>query len=66
MEGFAMTYMRFSPTGRSKWDVLAPVKSAKPIATVTRRNGRCSVTTDRALSREELESLSAFMQEHES
>jgi hypothetical protein len=54
-----MTYMRFSPTGRSKWDVFAPVKSTKPIATVT----RCSVTINRALNREELDSLSAFMRE---
>ena len=62
-----MTYMRFSSTGRSKWDVFAPVKSAKPIATVTRRNHRCSVTVtaNGTLNREELESLSAFMRENE-
>lgn len=60
-----MTYMRFSPTGRSKWDVFAPVKSTKPIATVTRRNGRCSITADRALSSGEVAGLSAFMDEQQ-
>jgi hypothetical protein len=60
-----MTYMHFSPTSRSKWDVFAPVKSTKPIATVTRRNHRCSVTLNGALNHEELESLTAFMREKE-
>ena len=60
-----MTYMRFSPTGRSKWDVFAPVKSIKPIATVTHRSHQCSITINRALNREELDCLSALMREHE-
>jgi hypothetical protein len=60
-----MLYMRFSPISRNKWEVSAPVKSAKPIATVTRRRGLCSVTTDHALNQEELATLSVFMQEHE-
>jgi len=61
----AMMYMHFSPTGRSKWDVFVPVKSNKPIAKVTRRNHRCSVTTNRALSSDELAGLSAFADEQE-
>lgn len=63
-----MLYTHFSPISRNKWDVFAPVKSTKPIATVTRRNHRCSVTVmaNGTLNREELESLSAFMRERES
>lgn len=65
MEGPVMTYMRFKPTTRNQWEVTTPVKSKTPIANVRlRRNGECStrITTDRALSGEELDSLSAFMQ----
>jgi hypothetical protein len=61
-----MMYMRFSPISRNEWAVTVPVKSTKPIATVTRHNHRCSVTINGALNREELDSLSAFMQEQES
>ncbi len=60
-----MLYMHFSPVGQSQWEASTPVKSKLPIAKVTRRNGHCSVTVNRALSREELDSLSAFMEEHE-
>lgn len=62
-----MTYMRFSPISRNQWAVTVPVKSKTPIATVTRSNHRCSVTvTDSGtLNREELDSLSAFIQEQE-
>jgi hypothetical protein len=61
-----MLYMRFSPTSRNKWEVSTP-KSAKPIATVTRRRGRCSatITSGHALNLEELACVSAFMQERE-
>lgn len=66
MEGFIMLYMRFSPISRNTWEVSTPVKSAKPIATITRRRGRCLVTTSgRALNREELLSLSTFMQDRD-
>ena len=62
-----MTYIRFSPTSPSAWEASAPVKSTKPIATITRCHGRCvaTVTPGRALNLEELDSLSAFMQERE-
>jgi len=62
-----MLYTRFSPVSPNKWEVSTPTKSTKPIATVTRRKGHCSVkiTVDRALNREELAVLSLFMQEHE-
>lgn len=60
-----MLYMHFSPVGRSQWEASTPVKSKKPIAKVTRRNGRCSLTADRALSSEEVASLSVFMDEQE-
>lgn len=56
-----MLYTRFTPIARNQWEVTAPVKSKKPIAKVTPR----SVTVNRAISREELDSLSAFMQERE-
>jgi hypothetical protein len=62
-----MLYTRFSPVNRNQWEVSTPTKSAKPIATVTRRKGRCSVKimAEHALSRAELAILSAFMREHE-
>lgn len=63
-----MLYMRFSPVSRNTWEVSTPVKSTKPIATITRsRNRQCSVTvcSDHALSREEMSCLSSFMQERE-
>ena len=63
---FIMLYMRFSPVSRNKWDVYTPVKSAKPIATVTRRRGKCfATTTAHAINREELAAISAFMDERE-
>jgi hypothetical protein len=61
-------YTRFSPISRNTWEVSTPAKSPKPIATITRRrNGQCAaaITADHALNREELSSLSVFMQEHE-
>jgi len=61
--GLFMLYMRFSPTSRNKWEVSTP-KSAKPIATVTRRRGQCSATTH-TLNLEELACVSVFMQERE-
>lgn len=66
MEGF-MLYTRFSPISRNKWEASAPTKSTKPIATITRSRGRCfaTLTADHALNRDELESLSTFMQECE-
>jgi hypothetical protein len=62
-----MLYMRFSPVSRTTWEVSAPVKSTKPIATITRRRGKCLVTGTggHALNREELASISAFMREQE-
>jgi len=64
---FIMLYTHFSSVSPDKWEVSAPTKSAKPIASITRRNGQCSatITADHALNGEELSSLSAFMQEHE-
>ena len=68
MEGlFIMLFMRFSPVSRTTWEVSAPVKSTKPIATITHRKGQYSVTVtaEHALDRAELAALSAFMREHE-
>jgi hypothetical protein len=64
---FIMLFMRFSPVSRTTWEVSAPVKSTKPIATITRRKGQCSVTmtAKHALDSAELAALSCFMQEHE-
>jgi len=62
-----MLYFRFAPVTTNKWDVIAPAKSAKPIATITRRKGQCSatITAEHAINRAELAILSAFMREHE-
>jgi hypothetical protein len=62
-----MLYVRFSPISRNTWGVSAPVKSSKPIANITRRRGRCFAksTPGHTLSREELLSLTVFMEEHE-
>ena len=62
-----MLYLRFSPVALDQWDVLEPVKSAKPIATTTRRNGQLSatITADHTIKSEELSILSVFMREHE-
>jgi hypothetical protein len=59
-----MLIMRFSLISRNQWE--ASTKS-EPIAKVTRRKGRCSVsvTANRPLNREELDSLSVFMREQE-
>ena len=56
----------FSPISRNTWEVSEPAKSAKPVAHVTVRAGRCStkITKD-VMNREELKSISLFMQEHE-
>jgi hypothetical protein len=56
-------YTTLSPISRNQWHVSEPVKTATPIATVTRHeNGQCSATIMAdALNREELSSLSAFM-----
>ncbi len=51
-----MLYMRFTPTGSGQWTAFT---NRKPVAKVTVRNGH----TNRAISREELSCLSAFMQE---
>jgi len=63
--GFIMLYLRFEPVALNQWDVVAPVRSAKPIARVKQRHGQCSVlvTEGHSLNREELSSLSVFMQE---
>lgn len=64
-----MTVMHFKSQTGSRWTAISHAKAiAKPIATVTRRNGRCraKITTDRALSVGEMACLSLFMQERES
>jgi len=64
---YGMLYTRFLPISRNKWSVSAPTVSAKPIAHITRRRGQCIATSvpDHALNREELSSVSVFMQERE-
>ena len=42
-----------------------PSSPKSQLPKVTRRNGRCSLTADRALSSEEVASLSVFMDEQE-
>lgn len=61
-----MLYMFFSSIRPNQWEAVTPVKSTKPVATITRRRGKCSasITAGRALNSEELSGLSAFMQEH--
>lgn len=56
-----MTLSRFSPVSPNKWEVSFPVKSAKPVATIVRRKGRCSMLPSRPLGAGELASLLAFM-----
>ncbi len=57
-----MLYMRFSPIGPDQWEAST---ISGPIAKVSLHgDGRCSVIpSDRAISREEMDSVSAFMQE---
>jgi hypothetical protein len=60
-----MTYTRFAAISRNAWEVSEPAKSAKPIATITRRRGQflATITADHGLNREELVSLLDFMTE---
>ena len=62
-----MLFTHFSSISRNTWEVSAPTKSAEPIAFITRQRGQCfvEVTSNHALNREELSSLSVFMQECE-
>ncbi|MGO9937179.1 MAG: hypothetical protein ACLPH3_05865 [Terracidiphilus sp.] len=55
-------FIRFTPTTPSTWT--ASTKS-KPFATVTLRRSKCSATITARVSREELDSLSTFMQMRE-
>ena len=61
-----MTYLNYSPPiSPNTWTATTPVKSANPIATITRRRGQCTVTAHRALNRAELAAISLFMRDHE-
>lgn len=59
-----MLYMRFASPQPNTWTA----STSEPIANVRlHADGHCSatITTDRALSREEMSCLSAFMRERE-
>lgn len=57
-----MLYMRFSPVNRNQWDVTAPLRTSKPIASVTLKNGRVShaAAGGRALRADEQAAIHAF------
>jgi hypothetical protein len=56
-----MTYVRITPTEANAWTAFI---NSKPVATVTRRAGKCSAqfTADRALSAEEVSALSVDLE----
>jgi len=62
-----MQYFRFSHVCGGAWEVFAPSESTKPIATITRRRGKClaTITPDHTLNRAELACLLDFMSERE-
>jgi hypothetical protein len=60
-----MLYMRFSPVNQTQWEVTAPVRSSKPIASVTLKDGRVShaAAKGRALRADEQAVIRAFTEE---
>ena len=60
-----MLYMNFAPTDQNHW---AAFSKSLQVAEVTLKDGKCSaaVTPKRALSQDEMESISLFMRAIES
>lgn len=56
-----MLYTRFEPMGPDAWAVL---NNAKQVAKIVLRGERCTISTNRTLSRAELAVLLEFVAEH--
>ena len=60
-------YLRFARIALGQWDVIHPVKSAEPIATITGRRGHllATIAVGHTLGREELACLLDFIEDRE-